>query len=344
MKNYSQKSFVLLILSITVLAVFLKIATTFLLVYYGKDIQKGEAWLKYVYYVKENIAKETLKIKEPKIIIVSGSNSLFGLDNTLVSQQTGFPVINMGTHAALSFDYHMSKIQSYVKKGDIVVIPLEFDYYAVDKNDSGWMIENMAFWDKKYFQTMPLKIQILWALKLSPDFYLYSMKALLLRSEKLRLESSEDIINLWDNALKNNEIKSQYNFLAIRADGTFMSSNESTFKGNSAYISQPDDKIMQRIIHYKKEIEKKGATVIFTYPATMENDLFRLNGETEQKILDSFDAGLLKNGLRLSCHLSDFHYDRSLFSDTFYHLTHEGALKRSEALGKCINEIIKKKN
>jgi hypothetical protein len=155
-----QYQFVAYIFYTAILIAILKIAVGLYFLEKGRDICKDEAWLQYVYYVKEHLAREQLKNSTSKIIIVAGSGSLFGIDNTILSQITQRPVINMATHAGLSFDYHMGKVLPFINKDDIVVMPLEFTYYSGDLRKSKWMRLNMLSWDKGYIRKMPLSKQL----------------------------------------------------------------------------------------------------------------------------------------------------------------------------------------
>ena len=61
--------------------------------------ERAEHWLSDVYFAKEYRAAH---IVEPKVIIVSGSNSLFGFDSKTLENLIGKPVVNLAGHAALS--------------------------------------------------------------------------------------------------------------------------------------------------------------------------------------------------------------------------------------------------
>ena len=83
-----------------------------------------------IYKVKIQIANS---IKKPKLIPISGSNSLAGISCKMIHEQTGVPCVNGGTHAGLGVDYLLSAYRALVKPGDLVLLPLEYDnyYYSI---------------------------------------------------------------------------------------------------------------------------------------------------------------------------------------------------------------------
>lgn len=84
-------------------------------------------------YEKKRLAAE--KITAPKLLLVGGSGTLFGLSATEIQKQTGFPTINYGTSAALDTDYILSRVRQVAKPGDTVLLCLEYELYVHGKLD-----------------------------------------------------------------------------------------------------------------------------------------------------------------------------------------------------------------
>ena len=68
---------------------------------------KSEWWIREIYQYKEYVASS---IKQPKIIIASGSNALFGINSGVLEKITGYPVANMAVHGALDIDFLYYKL------------------------------------------------------------------------------------------------------------------------------------------------------------------------------------------------------------------------------------------
>lgn len=78
----------------------------------------------YALNLKYNNLKET---KSPKIIILAGSSSGFGINTEIIEEKTNMPVVNMGLHASFGtrFNTEISKVN--IEKGDIVVLAHEYE-------------------------------------------------------------------------------------------------------------------------------------------------------------------------------------------------------------------------
>lgn len=95
--------------------------------------------------------------EEPKILFVSGSNTLFGVDTAELSEQLGRPVINYGAHAALN-RYLFYRAEQVLQSGDVVVLPMEYTYYE-DRTYEEEYVRYIANYDPAYFRQMTLAQQ-----------------------------------------------------------------------------------------------------------------------------------------------------------------------------------------
>lgn len=85
----------------------------------------------YVYWAKCKIAGQ---VKSPKVVIMGGSASLFGIDGGVVKKETGMPVVNLALHAGLPARFYLTMADRYVGAGDVVVLPLELGHYGYEKS------------------------------------------------------------------------------------------------------------------------------------------------------------------------------------------------------------------
>ena len=66
-------------------------------------------------------------IGKPKIVIVGGSSTAFGLNSDLLSEELGMPVVNFGLYATLGTKLMLDLSRPVLKSGDIVVLAPELD-------------------------------------------------------------------------------------------------------------------------------------------------------------------------------------------------------------------------
>ena len=66
-------------------------------------------------------------VPSPRLIMMSGSSMAFGVDSDLLSRELEIPVANASLHFKLGSRFMMNQLKSSVRKGDIVLITLEYE-------------------------------------------------------------------------------------------------------------------------------------------------------------------------------------------------------------------------
>ncbi|MGN0015490.1 MAG: hypothetical protein ACI37T_08750 [Candidatus Gastranaerophilaceae bacterium] len=123
------------------------------------------AYVNYLISQKNQKAQEFDKIGN-KILIFSGSNTLYGVNTKYIHQKTGLPVVNYGIHAGLE-DYIFEEAKKIMKSGDTVIMPLEYSLYK-ERNSTipSQLAEYLVVYGRDYLNDVTL-IQ-----KLGLSFYL----------------------------------------------------------------------------------------------------------------------------------------------------------------------------
>jgi hypothetical protein len=65
-------------------------------------------------------------VPSPRLILMSGSSMAFGVDCDLLSRELEIPVVNASLHFKLGSRFMMDQLKASVRKGDIVLITLEY--------------------------------------------------------------------------------------------------------------------------------------------------------------------------------------------------------------------------
>lgn len=112
-------------------------------------------WCKYLFAKKE---AQAAKIQGPKLLLVGGSNVLFGLSARTIQEQTGHPTINLGTHAALGSAYILYVTEKIARPGDTVLLALEYELY--DIYPSNFAYSHIIDADPDYVCQLSLKDKI----------------------------------------------------------------------------------------------------------------------------------------------------------------------------------------
>lgn len=66
---------------------------------------------------------------EPKIIIVAGSSSAFGINQYLLEKETGYKVVNLGLHAGFGHLFYSELSKANINPGDIVLLGYEYTWH-----------------------------------------------------------------------------------------------------------------------------------------------------------------------------------------------------------------------
>lgn len=75
----------------------------------------------------------TRKEREPRLILLGGSNLAFGIDSAEIERRTGFTVINAGIAAGQGLGYILKTVEPYFRDGDVIVLAAEYGHFL-----SGW--------------------------------------------------------------------------------------------------------------------------------------------------------------------------------------------------------------
>jgi len=126
-RQYQNYVFIFLILCSTCL--FLKTLLDINIVLSTGRMVSTQDWVDLILSQKEKMAVNS-PLDPERILIVSASNSLFGLSAKTISQKTGLRTINLSSHGGLGGAYILSRAAKLIRKGDIILLPLEYDFYS----------------------------------------------------------------------------------------------------------------------------------------------------------------------------------------------------------------------
>lgn len=111
-------------------------------------------WTSDIYELKQAAVDS---IEGEKIVIVAGSNVVFGLNTPQLRDDWQVPVVNFGSHAGLGLEYLLERSKRGLKPGDIAILPLEYELYQETGTFSETLIIHALSADPEYFHTLDLK-------------------------------------------------------------------------------------------------------------------------------------------------------------------------------------------
>lgn len=66
----------------------------------------------------------------PRIVIDGGSSSMFGVVPAMIENEFGIPVVDAADNASIPLPMKIYRITRYARRGDILILPLEWVYYT----------------------------------------------------------------------------------------------------------------------------------------------------------------------------------------------------------------------
>lgn len=110
------------------LAGFLAIAGLWLLVLIGQAGRPvpNTQWVSQAYAHKLGLASA---VGQPKLLVVGGSATMFGVDSRIMAEALGRPVVNLGVNAGILTPFIHHYARQAIKPGDWVLLPVEYPLF-----------------------------------------------------------------------------------------------------------------------------------------------------------------------------------------------------------------------
>lgn len=315
----------------------------------GSPVQSDEYWTRAIYDYKQYAASE---IKEPKLIILSGSNGMFGVDTALLEQSTGRKAVNMAIHGDLDISFLYQQLKDTMKEGDWVVMPLEYEYYLDSHELSLEFVSSMVAWGKDIYIDRLSPVDYLQFLVAVPKMRVFAglvqkdVPKILRRGQNKHYKNPETAINEVLANNRNTQVRfNGYTHFSLSERGDI----DAPFKHQKNVLGMarkgeeylpPGYEISPRFIDYfhriKELVEGLNGKVMLTWPVSIRNPLFNLMRPDDQQRVEDFTEQLEGFGIRIDCHPAYFNLDYRLFFDTSYHLNMKGKSLRTKRLLQCM--------
>lgn len=300
----------------------------------------AEYWVREMMVIKHSIVKKYAGYK--KIIIASGSSSLFDIDAKKLSDNLKIPVINFGLHAGLPLNTILGAAGSDAEKGDVIILPLEPSYYCRGKEPTAWQVRNAIAWDRPRWESWSLLQQLRGISLLEPTFIWELAKARFdekFRPEAIdhRLVALNDRVILAKFKVRPKPTKFAYSAFNLDSFGDMQKNNGAEYEGIPGYSADMKTEFCpgswKLLESFKSNMASKGIAVYFANtPYVATNKLDEAKVEAASQLFNeklSRLAPVLDTRPQLV-------FQRNLFFNTALHLNAEGRKIRTRIL---INSI-----
>lgn len=283
----------------------------------GNDTLMGQ-WVYDSYAKKTAIA---MAIDAKKIVIVSGSNALFGIDSGVLQEAFDMPVVNFGVNAGVMLPYTLYRAKSVIKSGDTVLMPLEFDMYSYDGVPSVQMIDYIYARDMHAFYALSFKEQfyMVWNITFGRVYDGYMSKG----GKPVRvglygahhIDGNGDQINT-QRGYKSEAMQDELDALDAHHYGAEYDSDALGWE----YLEE-----------FVLWCEEKGAKVIFMPSTLMYFDSYKRD-EKERWFYENLANEVRKKGWSYVGEPYEYMYDKEFYLNTDFHLIDSGRKIRTQQM------------
>ena len=279
---------------------------------------ESSRWLDEIYKIKSTWANS---IETHKLVVVAGSNALFGISCQMIQEKTGVPCVNGGTHGGLDSEYILSRARSWIKPEDKVLLSIEYDLYKHDSTPRNILVDYVIARDPKYLFNVDLITQVRFITGISFERVI---EGILNKSKPPKQKETgyqSKTLNKYGDETNNRKADMTEKQLKMNADLKPETSTEGAI--NSSYG-------IKKIQEFVQWCQTNHINVIAVWPSTVWYDVYQEPSYQEYfKSLEDFYKNLKIPTLGKP---KDFMYDKSMFFDTNYHLNDEGMRHRTEQL------------
>lgn len=250
-----------------------------------------------------------LETNDPKIIIVSGSSSAFGLNQKMLEEASGYKVANLGLHAGFGHLFHSELAKANINKGDIVLLGYEY----------GWQ-NGFDFLDQRLIMTGiddDIKMYTRIPVRKWHEFIGYIFKYAELKKSYVPatgIYSRE----AFDSETAQMTMERDYSMEYI--EGQY-----STVDLTNAVIS---DGAIEYLRNMKKYVEERGAQIYFISPPILADGV-KCDYAEFDKLKDQEEDVI---GIQYISNPTDYIFSCDLMSNESYHCNSKGEIVRTQLL------------
>ena len=254
-------------------------------------------------------------IHKPKIMLVGGSNLAFGIASDSIEKKMNRPVVNLGLYVGFGLDFILKDAISEVRKGDLVIISIE---YYLRKNEEEYSEQMAAFAYSPAYEYVGYTDFLDFFKKQASFFSRYS-RNLIFFPNRIKSPKIDDKIS--DYFRKGFSQKGD--LLAHINNPPIRPLNDLARLKKRSYLNE-----IQLINQFIKDVRTIGGQVVWNYPCYSQTG-YDLNSEELKYYENQIQQNV--NCLKIN-NLKDEIYPDNCFYDTHFHLSGKCRIERTQKL------------
>ena len=259
--------------------------------------------------------------RSPKMLIVGGSNTAFGIDSDLITRELGMPVVNMGLNAGFGLRYVLAEAEPYVRSGDVVLISPEYEQFYGNLLDGRVQLLELAWLHPAALRHVDTPGQMLSIARGFPHVIQDRLRSMWLDYRSPGRAVYDEVYNV-EGFNAHGDVISHLS-LASRVKLEQMS-----FLDDESERLNPD--AIEALNDFQAEMNRRGARVLIVLP-TIPEEQYKLRADRVQAVYKALEEdGQVPVLAPPQEHTAPLDH----FFDTAYHMTGAG---RAERTAKLVN-------
>lgn len=284
--------------------------------------QTGQAtpsvqWVRQAYSFKNAQAQA---LTEPKLVVVAGSNALFGIDSGMLEAAYGRPVVNQGVNAGLGLPYILEQGQRVLKAGDVALLPLEYPLFNYDFETNGVMVD-YYFAEPGRVQAQPWRLQLALFRDISLARVLEGYRGV---PADFRVGGLYGVQNM---DARGDQLRSEAGLRSAAMLAMLQGLPPSLYGGDFSAANEA----WQLLVRFNRWAQAQGVCAIFV-PATMLLHPRYVEDAQEARFYRRLPEQARAVGLRYLGQPYDFMYSPEQYFDTNYHLVAQARTAHTQRL------------
>jgi hypothetical protein len=242
----------------------------------------AEYWVNELLVIKRDLVKKLAHTQ--KLIIASGSSTLFSVDTSLLTQALHVPVVNLGMMGGMPLERILAEADAASNPNDTVILALEPEYYCrVEISDfDEWVLRNAIAWDYVYWNKLSFLDRLSSVRVLGLKFPLEMLQARFdsayrpeITKQRLFALNEEAVLNKFASAPKIPE--HLYSMYSMDTLGNIKNTTDSSYTASPTRADAPLKicaQSLSKISAFIQRQKSKGVSVFFIHtPYVQLNDL-----------------------------------------------------------------------
>lgn len=283
--------------------------------------------------IKEYRIQQRPKNKK-SIIIISGSNSLFGISSPVIEHKTDYNIYNFGINAGFPLCLYMYFAEKYAQKGDIIIAPLEYGFYTAQDKLTPKAYAQISTWAMPYTFVLPDH----WQKELKKRNIRTYWQRLPNLFRELPIQNPETTLS---HVMSSPQLATQ-NAQTNRYGERLQDKKPEKNNFNNGYFKKQSASayFKNEITAFRDRLAAKGISLYITFPVSEKQSKFDIDTPETQDKLQYYREQIESCGINFFGTDSFYNLENKYFFNSHYHLNATGSILRSLLLAEDINMYV----